>query len=311
MIANFNQFMRLNEGGAAIKSSRRIREDEARSTLGHIESTLFPLLGGGNFDEDFLLIGSIGKKKNPDDDSGDIDLGISKEFIMNRLGSTADMALSDLGKFLAIHLPDMLGFEPEMKLMPGLGVLSIGWPIGGVPNRDIVQLDLIPLVDMEWARFIYYSPDYRKDESVYKSAHRNWLFQAILSSLKEVESRNEEGEIMDYEGYVLRLSEGIFKSQKSYRGIKKNRLSRPQTIEGTVKFVTRDPQEAVELMFGPQIKPDQVKTFEDSWSLVTSPNYIYSDKLPEIVEDFVRYLEKAKLPIPSEVQTQQNFDRDF
>jgi hypothetical protein len=49
-----------------------------------------------------------------------------------------------------------------------------------------------------------------------------------------------------------------------------------------------------------------VKTFEDAWSLVTSPSYIYNDKMLDIVEDFARYLERAKLPIPSEVQTKQN-----
>jgi len=310
MIANFNQFMRLNEGGSAIKSSRRIREDEAQSTLDHIESTLFPLLGGGNFDEDFLLIGSIGKKKNPEDDSGDVDLGISKEFLVDQMGSTPENVLVDLEQYLKSELPEFLGFEPEMKLMKGLGVLSIGWPIGGEPERGIVQLDLIPLSDMDWARFIYYSPDYRLDESVYKSAHRNWLFQAILSSLKEVESVDDDGNIMDYEGYVLRLSEGIFKSKKSYRGIKKPRLSRPQTIEGTAQFITNDPKEAVELMFGPGIRPDQVKTFEDAWSQVTSLNYVYNDRFPEIMEDFVRYLENAKLPIPSEVQAKQNLVPD-
>jgi hypothetical protein len=310
MIVNFNQFMTLNEGGLAIKTSRRIRQDEADETLAHIESTLFPLLGGGNFDGDFLLIGSLGKKKNPSDDSGDIDLGISEDFLIQQLGSTPETMLSDLEEFLSTNLPEFLGFEPEMKLMKGLRVLSIGWPINGDPNQGIVQLDLIPISDMDWARFIYYSPDYRVDESVYKSAHRNWLFQAILSSLKTVESRDDEGNIMDYEGYVLRLSEGIFKSKKSYRGIKKNRLSRPQTIEGTVQFVTNDPHESVKLMFGPGLRPENVKTFEDAWNLVTSPNFVHQDKLPEITEDLVRYLEKAKLPIPVEVQKEQNLLSD-
>ncbi len=130
--------------------------------------------------------------------------------------------------------------------------------------------------------------------------------------MTKVESRDDEGNIMDYEGYVLRLSEGIFKSKKSYRGIKKNRLSRPQTIEGTVQFVTNNPQESVKLMFGPGVRPENVKTFEDAWNLVTAPNFVHRDKLPEITEDLVRYLEKAKLPIPVEVQKEQNLlSNDF
>ena len=63
---------------------------------------------------------------------------------------------------------------------------------------------------MDWAKFIFYSPDYRKNESKYKSAHRNWLIQSILSALKEVESKDEEGNVENYSAYSLRLSDGIF-----------------------------------------------------------------------------------------------------
>ena len=44
-IFDFSQFNKVFEGGAAIKTSRRIREDEFPSTLGSIKQILFPMLG--------------------------------------------------------------------------------------------------------------------------------------------------------------------------------------------------------------------------------------------------------------------------
>ena len=66
MIFNYNQFTKLFEGGAAIKSSRPILEREVEKTVSHIKEVLFPLIGGGELDKDYMFIGSIGKKKNID-----------------------------------------------------------------------------------------------------------------------------------------------------------------------------------------------------------------------------------------------------
>ena len=301
MIFNYNQFTKLFEGGAAIKSSRPILEREVEKTVSHIKEILFPLIGGGELDKDYIFIGSIGKKKNPEDSSGDIDLGISKEFLKREFGIPEDQILDFLYNKLEKELPSILGYEPEMKLMKGINVISLQWPIEGDDQKGNVQLDLIPIGDMDWAKFIYYSPDYRKDESKYKSAHRNWLFQAILSALKNVKETDENGDIMEFDTYVLRLSDGIYKNTKSFKGATK-RLSRPKILDGTTKFITKDPQETVDLMFGPGHKPEDIKTFEDAWKLVTANNFVHKDKLSEISNDLVRYLGQAGYIIPKEVE---------
>ena len=153
---------------------------------------------------------------------------------------------------------------------------------------------------MDWARFIFYSPDYRKNESKYKSAHRNWLFQAILSALKDVTKKDENGDIVEFDTYALRLSDGIYKNKKTFQGVTK-RLKRPDTVKGQSVFVTRDPQELLDLMFGRGIKPEDVKTFEDAWKIVTSPGFEYADRIEEIKQDLIRYLTNAGYVIPTEV----------
>ena len=300
MIQSFSSFSKLFEGGAAIKSSRPIKESEVEKTIQHMREVLFPLIGDGEFDKDYLLIGSIGKKKSPSDTSGDIDLGIAQEFLAQKFGISADQSLQFLYDKLSSELPAILGYEPDMKLMKGINVLSIAWPIEGDTENGTVQLDLIPISNIDWAKFIFYSPDYRKNESKYKSAHRNWLFQAILSALKNVTKRDENGDIVDFDTYALRLNDGIYKNKKTFQGATK-RLKRPDTVKGQSVFVTRDPQELLDLMFGGGVKADNVKTFEDVWNIVTSPNFKYSDRAEEIRQDLIRYLNNAGYVIPTEV----------
>jgi hypothetical protein len=300
-LVKFGDYINLFEGGAAIKDSRRIRESEVPKTLESIKSILFPILGGGEIDKEYLIIGSIGKKKNQSDTSGDIDLGIDKKFLSKSLGVSEDDVLGALYKNLSETLHNKLGFVPDLKLMRGINVLSIGWPIEGDESKGIVQLDLIPIADMEWAKFIFYSPDYRKNESKYKSAHRNWLFQSILSALKEVISKDDAGEIEDFYSYALRLSDGIYKNKKSFRGATK-RLKNPKTIKGETSLITRDPDKFVEMMFGSGVNKVDLKSFEDAWKIVSSPDYLHADKKEEIRDNLERYLINGDFDIPTEIK---------
>jgi hypothetical protein len=304
-IQDFSQFSRtsnINEGGQAIKTSRRIRESEAEMTLKSIEEKLMPLLGNPKKDKDYILIGSLGKKKNPEDSSGDIDLGISSSYVTDFFGVSPDYFLETVYENLRDELPEVLGEDTiEIKLMKGINVISVGWPIEGDFSNGTVQLDIIPISNMEWAKFIFYSPDYKVDESKYKSAHRNWLFQAILSSaLKIPQTYDENGDILDYDTYVIRLSDGVYKNSKTYKGATK-RLKNPQTIPGKSIFITRDPKKLIDMMFGPDVREDQVKTFEDAWKLVTSPNFIYADKVENIKDNLLKYLTNGGFEIPTEL----------
>jgi hypothetical protein len=54
-------------------------------------------------------------------------------------------------------------------------------------------------------------------------------------------------------------------------------------------------------MFGGGIKPEDVKTFENVWKIVTSPGFEYADRIEEIKQDLIRYLTNAGYVIPTEV----------
>jgi hypothetical protein len=300
----FEEFLKVFEGGAAIKTARKIREDEFPKTLESIQKDLLPMIGidSTKIGEDYIIIGSIGKKKNPSDESGDLDLGYDGNTFSKSHGVTYKECSKKIYEILSSDLKGVLGFDPEINFLRGLNIVSIGWPIEGNPDLGIVQLDLIPLSSMKWAKFIYYSPDYRFGESKYKSAHRNWLLSSILSAKRNVLSSDDEGEVLDYESPVIILSDGLYLNSKTFRGKLKGRLKTPKKIEGGDKFITNDPQEFIDFTLGKGYTQDQIKTFESLFKIITSPGFEMKDKLPIIKERFLEYMERTGLPVPSEIE---------
>lgn len=299
---SFDNFVMLLEGGAAIKISRRIREDEFAGTLNSIQNILLPMIGI-NPDiksDEYIVIGSIGKKKNPEDTSGDLDIGLDSTLFNVPLKEVSTYIYSILES--SDELEGKLGFKPEINHLKGLNIVSIGWPINGDQNNGIVQLDLIPVADIDWAKFIYYSPDYKVSESKYKSAHRNWLLAAILAVRRRVLDVDDSGEIMDYDSPVLILSDGLYWHTKSYRGKLKPRLKNASKVSGSERFVTRDPQEFIDFALGKGYSINDVKTFEKLYQIIGSPNFELYDKLNEIEEKFLEYITRANLERPSEIK---------
>jgi hypothetical protein len=268
-----------------------------------VQKDLLPLLGidPQKLGEEYIIIGSIGKKKNPSDESVDLDLGYDGNIFSKTQGVTYKDCSKKVYEILTTDLKDILGFEPEINFLRGLNIVSVGWPIEGNPDLGIVQLDLIPLSSMKWAKFIYYSPDYRFGESKYKSAHRNWLLSSILSAKRNILASDEEGEVLDYESPVIILSDGLYLNSKSFRGKLKGRLKNPKKIEGGEKFITNDPQEFIDYTLGKGYNQNQIKTFEALLKIVTSPDFPMKDKLPIIKERFLEYMERTGLPVPSEI----------
>jgi hypothetical protein len=113
--------------------------------------------------------------------------------------------------------------------------------------------------------------------------------------------RDEAGEVLDYNTPVLILSDGLFWHTKSYRGKIKDRLKNSKKIEGSERFVTNDPQKFIDFALGKGYTTDDVKTFEQVFNIIMSPDFELKDKLPEIKERFLEFLQRVGLEIPTEV----------
>lgn len=136
-------------------------------------------------------------------------------------------------------------------------------------------------------------------KSKYKSATRNWLFMAILSSIKNNVKKDDDGNILSYDGYFMNLNKGLFSIKKDYHG-KTKILKHGQTVEE--KLITIDPTEFVEFVFGKGYRPDDVVTFESAYSIMENSDFKWRKNIDLIKKNLKKFLERASLKVPTEIE---------
>lgn len=285
---SFKEWLFLNEGGAAIPSSRSITYQEGQDLYNWVKKEIFPRLKISK--EDAEIIGSYGKKVEGET-HGDLDIVISAKVLMEKNNLTLDQLLN----FIENTLSDL---RLETKKFVGLRQVSSGITIPG--TNDIAQVDFMLSPDLSWSKFIYYSPNLRKGESKYKGSFRNALLMAVISeSFKKILKRTPEGDIGEIEYNVVRLPAGIWRTRKSFIG-KRGLLKTGEILRDFDKFVTTEPQEVVDLAVGSKYSPEDISTFEKLWSIVINSKFIYSNKLENIMKKFAGNLRSMELNYPKE-----------
>jgi hypothetical protein len=291
----------LMEGGNAIKTSTRINQLNVKDTLKAIYADLLPKLNIQK--SDTCLLGSTGKKdpeKNgkPEGSSGDIDLGISIKALMkaNKLQDKAAVFefLKEVGKQYK-----------GCQAFPGLDVVSVGYPIvnsDGEQEDKHVQLDLMPVDDLKYAAWSYYSPAH--NESKYKALYPKEVYYACARycDTKVTEKGELDGKEVPatWDRFFFDLAKGLMTGTQTIKGKKKLTKS-AKTIEK--KVVSTDPQAVVSKFFGPNYKPNDVLTWEQVWEVINSDDFILKDKLQDILKMVKKGIERKNYPVPPELET--------
>jgi len=283
-------------GGNAVKS-RSVTFEEAEKTIKWIRQEVFPRLTVIPIeDKDVEILGSYGKKKEGET-HGDIDIAVS-------MPKNIELNLLRL---------DLEGMGFETKVNYGFRIVSFGCPIGGSKSlencgeifpdeKDLVQIDLMLSTNLYWSRFIYHSPDFRKEESKYKGYYRNILLMALITEpTKEITKTTEDGGIEEIEVNILRYPFGVSRVRKNFMG-KKGLVKKGKNVEGFDFFITNDPQEVTDLTVGEHYKPSDINTFEKLWDIVMSPNFKWINKREDIVKRFIECLDEQKLVHPIEIK---------
>lgn len=125
----------------------------------------------------------------------------------------------------------------EFKLSQGFNQISFGFPF----KNQIVQVDLMFSENLEWSKFIYYSPNLLEGESKYKGIYRNLLFADILRA----ETKNWINET-EYNQLTIQFNKGLFLTSKSHLSEKGNVLKTPLVLQS--KFITNDPDEFLQIL---------------------------------------------------------------
>ena len=286
------------EGGAAV-NGRRILQSEVPTILDKVEEILsgIGLVRG----EDWDIVGSAGKKKS-EDTSGDIDICIKKDRMKEVLGSGdgKDDVFNDLGKYL-----EGLGYD-KYVVQSGFNQVSFGMPINDV--EDIIQVDLILTRSLEWSKFTQSSPDYTKDESKYKAHVRNVLMMCIVKyCFKRTTKRVtlDDDSIVDGEAemYVIRLTDGLYKTRKNWLGKRDPIKKKPDLMHEYDELITDTPQGLIDLLFEDGVTVDDFLSFETLFNAFMSDKFKFPENRERILVGYVMSLDSNNPPIdvPTEI----------
>lgn len=284
---------KIFEGGNAIEESRPMTQTETVETYEYVKKKIFPLIGLDGDGVDASPIGSFGKKLS-DKESSDVDIAVSVDKIAGQNGIGIEETLEWLNAKLS-----SAGYPT--KVVKGFQQVSIGVPISGKKGNGIGQIDLMLSTNLDWSRFMYYSPDFKVAESKYKGMYRNVLLMSIFSEgTKKSVKITDSGEMEEYEQTVIHLESGLASVRKTLMGKKGALVKTATKLDEFDKFLTNVPEEVVHLAFGDSVQPNDVMTFENAWSHFESAKFPYKDKRKEILNRFRAYLLGAKVPMPEE-----------
>lgn len=282
----------LKEGGYALKSANvtRIVKSDIPATIKYVsEVSGIPL-------KDLEPLGSVGKT----DTSGDVDLAV------------------DITKYnpTTIHnkLTETLG-DGKTVYNKATQIGSYAIPIGGKGDKT-VQVDLMYVSNVDWARFAYYSAG---NDSKYKGAVRTILMMGVAAALNEpgfdhFEYDNEEliiraGRTLDLSKGLRRIfqhrpkkvgGKGYIKSMKTIPVDEFKRMFPDVKIKGG-DVIIDNPETVVQSLFGVGTKVSDVRTAEQVLDLIKKKfNKQQQDRILSIAKSRASGVE-GKMLLPKEL----------
>ncbi len=297
-IKTYEQFIKtfgkVNEGGNALDTTQRIANKYIPNTLEFITAKILPVIGLEGFNIDAAVVGSAGKK-DPDVTSGDIDIAVSLDKIAGYAGIDVKGVLKYINDALSAK-----GYETNIQY--GFHQVNVAVPIDGDSKKGYCQVDLMVTDNLDWSKFIYFSPDYRKAESRYSGAFRGMLINAIASEgmKRAVKHDEESGEMEEYEQMVNRATHGLFQVRKTLRG-KRGLVKTPKLMKDYEKKITNIPEEAIKILFGEGVKAKDVESFEGIWKVMHGNQFPFPGKRETIANKFLWYMKNMEIPVPTEI----------
>lgn len=292
----------LNEGGRAIDNVVPIAQKYVKGTLKEIESDILKsLLGLDGIGEDAEVLGSAGKKRNDDDTSGDLDIAIDA----SKIASQNSLSLKEVPKFV-----EKLVSTRYQTLSKSKSIIHVRFPIKGNDGK-FVQLDLMCVGNIKWAKFAYHSPNFAKAESEYKGAYRTELLVAIATNIVEELERftmdefggKYTGELKVFKNLSFDRPTGLRTIKKDMVSIDPRRKNKKLANGRTVmsEIITDSPEKVTHILAGESYSPRHIDTFEKLFGIITRKDWIHADKLENVLRTYARQLRyQPGLPLPTE-----------
>lgn len=251
-------------GGNAIKNSVPVQARNARKIALSISESL-----QNYFNVPTAILGSVMKK--PDYMyCGDIDIAIQLPLTEDNVEQVKQYGLE--------HLP-----VNEVVVSQGLKLVSYGYMDN---NTNLVhQVDIMFTENIKYSEFMYYSPDYTKNESRFKGLYRTNLLIICAGNIpldKNIYPNtyytNEDfdgkytGELKEFYRYTLTYDNGLELRKKSTLG-KTRMCKKAYTI--SKEKITDNIMQILTMIFGDNIDYNMSTSYENIIKTLYSPDYKY------------------------------------
>jgi hypothetical protein len=291
----------LKEGGHAFNDVGPIKRENIKLTIDKLNEMVFIPL---NIPESMWTaeIGSVGKKA----ESGDIDIAIN----LNDIAKLFEVESINEAKQIIIDQLNSVGIENRK-----VGVnIHMKFPMEGSQLGEFVQIDFFPSSDLEYSKIQKFSP--AENESKYKGVHRGNTFasliKAISMSIAEDAIDDEKNEYIAPDGrkypairfqHISMLDDGFYNVTKTFKG-KKGLLKKPTKDDSKNRFITKNFQEILDMLFGEgKYTLSDINSFESIWNnILMDPSFPYQDRIDEIVTSLYELFKNDdKNVIPDEI----------
>lgn len=206
-------------------------------------------------------LGSIGKK-NDDQFNGDIDIAITLE------------------KSELLKMVDEIFSNSELNPNTTPKIVSIGYPWNKEGKSGVAQVDFMYTNNLDWAKWRFSSPDFKKGESKYKAAPKVYLLQYIISSIPVEDAKDEyfeDGVTVKRHWRYAFNQEGVFKQLEDYTG-KKGPLKNPKKLKEFESLVTNDPNNVMRFIFGDKFDEKDFVSVESLWKAIHSNKWKWGEE---------------------------------
>lgn len=251
-------------GGNAIKNSVPVQVRNARKIALNIKESI-----QNYFNVPTAILGSV-MKKSDDMYCGDIDIAIQLPWTDNNVERVKQYGLE--------HLP-----VNEVVVSQGLKLVSYGYVDN---NTNLVhQVDIMFTENIKYSEFMYYSPDYTKNESRFKGLYRTNLLIICAGNIPLDTNQypntyytNEDfdgkytGELKEFYKYTLTYDNGLELRKKSTLG-KTRMCKKAYTI--SKEKITDDIMLILTMIFGDNIDYNMSTSYENIIKMLYSPDYKY------------------------------------
>ncbi len=261
------------EGGHSVDGVEPIRGDLAKQVADEIIEKV-----KGEFKIECAALGSTGKK-GKNQTSGDIDIAVQ-------------MSWQDKDKLIDFVKKEFKDC-PFGNIVDYLNVFNIGYKYNEDGKEKLVQVDFMFVDDVEWAKFVYFSPDFTKNESQFKGAWRSTLLRGICACTPVEQVNNkykteyfDDGKtIKTFWKFTFSQADGLFADHKTYEGNKKP-LKNPKTIKDDREYISKNIESILHMCLGKDATRDDCNSYETLLNFIASDRYEFKS---------VEQLEKIKV----------------